>query len=208
MVSLDVRFNEEDRRAFDAQITRFQRDLGNAPEEAIRYGMIALLQSMRASTKQAPKRRKVRTSKTGRKVRVDLNRLFVAEGLDRATGGPKNIVIFAPDLATAKLHPKAKIRQWGLARSSWGWAMQELFGARSGARPGLARPSGAVETVKTIDRQSGNAECFVTNKLDYISKALVGGRGPAVQTAMARAAGTMKGRIERHINQATREAGY
>lgn len=205
---LDIRFNDADMKTFQQQIGRLQTELGDTPQDAGRQGMIALLQSMRASTKQAPRRRPVRASKTARSKRFHGNRIFNAEAIDRNNGGIKRIQIFAPDLATAKLHPRAQIKKWGLAKASWGWAMQELFGVSSGARSGLSRPVGSVDTKQIVDTKAGYYECFVTDKLDYISAALIGGRGPAMQTAMARAAGTIKGRIQNRINVATRNAGW
>jgi hypothetical protein len=205
---IDIRFNDADMETFQQQIGRLQIELGDTPQDAGRQGMIALLQSMRASTKQAPRRRPVKASKTARRKRFEGNRIFNAEAIDRANGGIKRIQIFAPDLATAKLHPRAQIKKWGLARASWGWAMQELFGGSSGARSGLSRPAGSVETKNINDTKSGYYECFVTNKLNYISRALMGGRGPAVNTAMARAANVIKGRIQHRINVATRNAGW
>jgi len=205
---IDIRFNDADMKTFQQQMGRLQVELGETPRDAGRQGMIALLQSMRASTKQAPRRRPVKASKTARRKRFEGNRIFNAEAIDRNNGGIKRIQIFAPDLATAKLHPKAQITKWGLAKASWGWAMQELFGGSSGARSGLSRPAGSVETMNVTDTKSGYFECFVTNRLNYISAALMGGRGPAVNTAMARAANVIKGRIQNRINVATRNAGW
>jgi hypothetical protein len=212
-LQLNMIMDEGSMALMQKQIQRRMADLGDTPETAIRVGFIAAMRSMQASTKVAPRRRKVRNPSResgARKLRMENNRLFIAEGIDRKNGGvPKNILIWAPDLATAKLSPKATIKKWGLAKSSWGWAMRDLFGGQAqGSRSGISQPAGSVAVSKIIDRGSGYAEATVQNKLDYISHALSGGRGPAVSTALARAAGAMKGRIDQAIKKATSEAGY
>jgi hypothetical protein len=211
--SLNLQMDEGSMTALQKQMQRRVSELGDTPETAIRVGFIAAMRSMQASTKVAPRRRKVRQpsrESNGRGVRSKGNRLFIAEGIDRNNGGvPKNILIWAPNLAIAKLSPKAQIKKWGLAKTSWGWAMQRLFGGQAqGARGGLAQPSGTLAVTKIIDRATGYAEAGVNNKLDYIAHALSGGRGPAVSTALSRAAGAMKGRIDQAVKKATSEAGY
>lgn len=207
-VTLNLQFDEASRAAFQRQLERFNRDLGNSPQDTLRVGTIALCRALQASTKVAPRRRKVTASRTSRRQRLQGNRIFKAEALDKTTGATVYLPIFAPDLPTAKLHPKARIRKYGLARSSWGWAMQRLFGAPASARSGLTEPPGSVHVSKMIDRATGYAQAVIENRLDYISKALQGGRGHALASAMARAAGAMKGRIDQAINKATRDAGY
>lgn len=209
MSALSIQFDPQDMADFDRQMHRRAEALGAAPEEAIRIGTIALLKSMRASTKISPKRRKVRrpTDRAAKKTRYKGNRLFIAEGMDRETGGIRKIQIWAPDLAAAKIHPKARIVKSGLAKNSWGWAMHALFQARSGSTDMFGQES-AMAVSKFVDRQTGYAEAVVENKLGYITKALQGGRGPAVSTAMGRAARSMREVINQKIDKATREAGY
>lgn len=214
--SIQLKFDPADVAALQAQMERRVRILGDSPADAVRIGTIALLRSMQASTKVAPRRRKVTreyltvvNTSTGKSRRRRIKHSYVAEGLDTRTGSPMRIPIRAWSLAEAKMHPRARIKRWGLAKASWGWAMQQLFGGSiGGARADLPRPASAIETSKMIDRVTGYAEAIITNRLGYISRALSGGRGPAVSTAMARAAATMRSRIDQAVKRATMEAGY
>lgn len=207
-VNVDRFFSEDDLRLLETQMKRRVNELGDTPSTAVRIGTIALVRSMQASSKMSPRRRKVRVSQTARRKRTHGNRIFIAQGMNRQTGGVKNIVIFAQNLSAAKQSPKATIKKWGLARASWGWGLRKLYGESTNGRPGLTMPAGTIEAEKLVDREDGYAQVIITNKLNYIAKALVGGRGPAVSTAYARAAGAMKGRIDQAVNKATREAGY
>ena len=203
--ALNYQFDPADKAAFDAQVARFRDVLGNTPGEAIRRGTIALCRSLQASTKTAPRRRAVNPDPRDRRRKnrlADGQRRFIIRRLDTRTGQPDPLYITAPDLARAKLHPAAQIRRHGLARASWGWAMQQLFSERSGARPGLVQPAGALRVSKRIDTAGGYSEVFIENRLHYISAALAGGRGPAVATAMARATATMRTRIDRELAKA------
>lgn len=209
MSAIKLQFDQQDIAEFDRQMHRRVQIMFDTPETAIRVGTIALLKSLRASTKKAPKRRKVRVprDKVARKVTYKGNRLFTAEGINRDTGAIRKIKIWAPDLACAKLHPKAKIVKSGLAKNSWGWAMHKLFTARSGSTDMFGQES-AMSVSKFSDRHTGYAEAVIENRLDYITKALQGGRGPSVASAMGRASRSMKNTIDRAIDKATREAGY
>lgn len=207
--AVTMRFDPADTAALRAQMDRRLGLLREGPQAVMRVGFIALCRSMRASTKVSPRRRKVRLPSVesgGRRARSEGNRLFLAEGLDRQTGGTKRIRIWAPSLAVAKLSPKARITKRGLAKASWGWAMQRLFDA-----PGsfdMFGQASAISVSKMFDRDTGYAEATVDNRLAYISKALSGGRGPCVSTAMRRAAESMRGATDAIIARATREAGY
>lgn len=204
--SLTMQFDNASYLAFQKQMARFGNILGNTPADAVRYGTIALCQALQTRTKKAPARRKVRVSQTSRRKRLkNGDRIFVAEVLNRDTGGIRNSVIFARDLATAKLSPKARIVKTKLAWSSWGWAMHKLYqeSPPSGSTA-IATPPGTLEVSKS--EKDGAASSSVVNKLDYISKAFNGGRGPAVSTAMAAAAGKMKGRISHMLKQAAQKA--
>jgi hypothetical protein len=210
-IKLDMFFEPGSMEELRKQMERRRTLCGDSAEDVIRIGTIAALQALQSSTKVAPQRRKVRlpSKESGaRKIRVARNRMFIAEGINRDTGGPKNIVIFAPDLACAKLHPKAQIKKWGLAKSSWGWAMHRLFAVRAqGVRGELSEPDGSIEVLKIIDRVNGFAQANIDNRLKYMDSALSGGRGQSLSTAMTRAANVMRSRIDRIIKQASMEVG-
>lgn len=206
--NLNIFFPPEDMAAIQEQIQRRHKILGDSPEACIRIGFIAACKSLRASTKEAPRRRKVRQIPSTRRVRKEGNKLFFAEGLNRTTGGLKNIMIWAPSLALAKLSPKAQIVKHGLGKDSWGWAMHRLFQQPSPGNAATVTPPGTLDVTKIFDRTTGYAEATVVNKLNYISHALSGGRGPAVSTALQRASASMRKVIDQKIDAATRAAGY
>ena len=96
------------------------------PKVAVRMGAVALLTSLRTSTKTAKKIAPVRTSKSGRGRRVDGKRIFYVERYDR-DGKLYRRTIFANSLAEAKQDRSAQIFYHGLAKASWGWTMHRLF---------------------------------------------------------------------------------
>lgn len=201
MIELSLLFPHADMQAFRTQMDRLITELGLAPEDAVRLGTIALLKSIRASTRRAPERRKVMVSRSARNRRVNGQRIFKVELYDRSTDSKTTRSIFAGSLAEAKRSPLANIRYAGLARASWGWSMQKLFGS---GRPNVKfqEPAGVVSTTKRGRGRSYEIE--ISNNLDYVSKAFNQGRGPAVSTAMARAASTLRGRIEQRLKGAMR----
>lgn len=201
MIELSLMFPQADMQAFRTQMDRLITELGVAPEDAVRLGTIALLKSLRASTRRAPARRKVMVARSARNRRVNGQRIFKVDLYDRSTDAKITRSIFAGSLAEAKRSPLANIRYAGAARASWGWAMQKLFGS---GRPNVKfnEPSGVISTTKRGRGRSYEIE--ISNNLDYVSKAFNQGRGPAVSTAMARAASTLRGRIEQRLKGAMR----
>ncbi len=199
MIALGLDFSKRDVSAFTAQMNRLINVLGTEPKVAVRMGAVALLTSLRASTKKAKKTATVRASKSARGRLVDGKRVFTVERYDR-DGRLTRRAIFAASLAEAKQSPSAQIFYSGLARASWGWAMRRLFPNKPSPKVGFREPQ---NILTAGERGTGrDYEIHVTNDLDYISKAFNFGRGPAVSTAMRRAAGTMKGRIDKRLKGA------
>lgn len=213
-VNMNLKFNEADMARFRSNLRRYQTELAKTPREALRVGVLTYLTSVRASTKQAPKRRKVRVSQKARRTRVtdklgNVKRIFVVEALDRKTGQTSNIPIFARTLAEAKEDPRAIIRKWGLAKKSWGWMMRKLYGQMLGGEvnpAAVVKPS-MVSATSRFDFDTGYSEAVLENKLEYMPSALSGSR-LAVSTALERANKSMESKIAMAVDKATREAGY
>lgn len=206
--TLTLTFDPQDIESWKQQMRRLNTHLGETKLAAARVGGIALLRAIQSSTPFSRPRRKVRVAKSAKNRRANGNRIFAMETLNTTTGAMFNIPLFYPDLATAKLHPGAKIRNQGLARMSWGWAMQTLFKQYSPANYRGHRPTDILRYYTENLDGTGDVRIEIENRVRYMSNILQGGRGPAVSSAMARAAQTMKGRIDQALKQATRDAGY
>lgn len=208
--SFSIQWSAADIAAWQAQMKARTTSLGETKQEAARAGGITLLKSLQASTIVSRQRRTVRPSKSAseKKSRVGRNQVFVMETLQSSTGAIRNIALFYPDLETAKMHPGARIRKRGLAKQSWGWAMRDLFGKYSSQEYRGPRPNDALRYY--VSNEAGEADSYIEieNRLGYIRKSLRGGGRLAVDTAMRRAANTIKGRIAYGVKKATREAGY
>lgn len=200
MIELSLDFPREDIAAFRDQMNRLINELGKTPEEAARMGMVAALKSMRASTRKGRKFRRMRRSTSARNKRWQGKQLFVMERLDSETGKTSNIPLWFSDQGEAKSYKGRKIRYSGLAKASWGWSMKRLFPNGAGQN-NVPRPRRAFMDVSQTGRGRDYAVA-VSNDLQYISQTFNTGRGPAVATAMRRAAQTMKGRIDQRLKGA------
>ena len=101
MIAIGLDFSKRDVSAFTAQMNRLINVLGTEPKVAVRMGAVALLTSLRASTKKAKKTATVRASKSARGRLVDGKRVFTVERYDR-DGRLTRRAIFAASLAEAK----------------------------------------------------------------------------------------------------------
>ncbi len=199
MVEVSMQVDRDTLNNFRAQMDRLVRELGKTPEVATRMGALALLKSLRAATKKAPARRKVRVDKTWKKKSRDAsgNRRFLMRKFDRKTGSEKDVQIWAPSLAEAKQSRLAVLHYRGLGKASWGWAAQRLFPSQ---RVGYGGRKPHREAFSVTQRGTGNGyELVVMNKVDFIGLALKGGESAAMSTAMRAATNTMFGRIEQRL---------
>lgn len=199
MVEVSIQVDRDTLNDFRAQMDRLVKELGKTPEDATRMGALALLKSLKAATKTAPARRKVRVDKTWNRKSRDAsgNQRFLMRKFDRKTGAEKDVQIWAPSLEEAKQSKLAVIHYRGLAKASWGWAAQRLF-PKQKVGYGGRKPQREVFAVTQSGK--GNAyEIVILNKLDYIGLALKGGESAAMSTAMRNATNTMFGRIEQRL---------
>ena len=199
MVEVSIQVDRDTLNDFRAQMDRLVKELGKTPEDATRMGALALLKSLKAATKTAPARRKVRVDKTWNRKSRDAsgNQRFLMRKFDRKTGAEKDVQIWAPSLAEAKQSKQTVIHYRGLAKASWGWAAQRLF-PRQKVGYGGRKPQREVFAVTQSGKGNGY-EIVIMNKLDYIGLALKGGESAAMSTAMRNATNTMFGRIEQRL---------
>ena len=199
MVEVSIQVDRGTLNDFRAQMDRLVKELGKTPEDATRMGALALLKSLKAATKTAPERRKVRVDKTwNRKARyASGNQRFLMRKFDRKTGAEHDVEIWAPSLAEAKQSRLAVMHYRGLAKASWGWSAQRLF---PGQKVGYEGRKPRREVFSVTQRGKGNGyEIVIMNKLDYIGLALKGGESAAMSTAMRSATNTLFGRIEQRL---------
>ena len=208
-----------------------QRDMRGA----LRSATIDLVKSLRAQTRKAPKmvpREDVRWGEsdpkyiTGTKNKGVLYRRVV---LTRWAHGTRRDKVHWQEVqtkyrsrktkkgiseswseATAAMLREArqrfgKVRQWGLAKKSWGWFMHALFGSITQDENPKAKldkrmvEGGMVEKREplpdgTIDLQAPiQCEITIINKLDYIRKALPPG---ALPLAVQRATNSIRHKID------------
>ena len=199
MVEVSIQVDRDTLNDFRAQMDRLVKELGKTPEDATRMGALALLKSLKAATKTAPARRKVRVDKTWNRKSRDAsgNQRFLMRKFDRKTGAEKDVQIWAPSLAEAKQSKQTVIHYRGLAKASWGWAAQRLFPSQKVGYGGR-KPQREVLAVTQSGKGNGY-EIVIMNKLDYIGLALKGGESAAMSTAMRNATNTMFGRIEQRL---------
>ena len=199
MVEVSIQVDRGTLNDFRAQMDRLVKELGKTPEDATRMGALALLKSLKAATKTAPARRKVRVDKTWNRKSRDAggNQRFLMRKYDRKTGAENDVQIWAPSLEEAKQSKLAVIHYRGLAKASWGWAAQRLFPSQ---KVGYGGRKPQREVLAVTQRGKGNGyEIVIMNKLDYIGLALKGGESAAMSTAMRNATNTMFGRIEQRL---------
>ena len=199
MVEVRIQVDRDTLNDFRAQMDRLVKELGKTPEDATRMGALALLKSLKAATKTAPARRKVRVDKTWNRKSRDAsgNQRFLMRKFDRKTGAEKDVQIWAPSLAEAKQSKLTVMHYRGLAKASWGWAAQRLFPSH---KVGYEGRKPQREAFAVTQRGKGNGyEIVILNKLDYIGLALKGGESAAMSTAMRAATNTLFGRIEQRL---------
>ena len=206
MVDLTLDFDKADLARFDDTLKRFARERNKSAEQAIKYGVINLIGSLRSSTRIAKERRKVYVPKTKaeKKMRDKFGRrLFYVEGYD-ANGSLSLAKLWAFSKKDALRRKATKIVNRGLAKLSWGWALKDLYGKnlpqhdvhKSGVKI-LGR------TITTRKIKSGSEQAVeIINELNYISKALKTKGKTAVNTAMQRATKSIKKKLDDNLKKA------
>ncbi len=192
MVAISLHFKPEDVASFRNQMNRAVRQLRKTPREAVRWATVIFLTSIRASTKQSRKARKVKELKNGR---VEITGYFFDRTKGEKVESKRTYYrhSFAGDINRA-----AKIHYSGLAKKSWGWMMQDLFKRSAGA--------GIFKRVRDVSEatQSGrdwDYKIALTNKLDYAEKAFRTTGRTSIDTAVRRASSGLEKRINRILER-------
>lgn len=204
--AIQIEFPESDRRVMFAQLERARKELGKSLGQAVRFAAWSVATSLGASTKVSKKVRNVRMVRVNRKdwgaVREYKEGRKVFEVEDWRWGSPpKHFKVTASSLGEAKKKNRARIRKYGLAKSSWMWGVRALgAGAKFGGLGPIAR-SKARDAISVTKKLSGlDPFIEIRNKLGYIRSALEG--GPAeINTAMGRAARHMAHVIDANIKK-------
>lgn len=210
---------QADINAFTAALARYEKETKRDMRGAVRSATIDLVRSLRKRTRKAPKmvaREDVRfgesdpkyiTGTKGEARGIEFRRVVVSRW---SHGRRSNHVHWQPVLAKmrqrrgtfAVTESKAKmlrdareryggIRQWGLAKKSWGWFMHALFQKSvQDENPNARLKSGTVE--KELIEREGEISITIANRLDYIRKALHPG---ALSASLRAAANTINKKI-------------
>ncbi len=211
VLSINCDVSKLDVKAFTAALARYEKETKRDMRGAVRSATIDLVRSLRKRTRRAPKmvaREDVRfgesdpkyiTGTTGRARGTEFRRVVVARW---SRGRKVNRVHWQP--VEAKMRTRrgrfvveeakaamlrgarerfGKIRQWGLAKKSWGWFMHAIF-QRSAhdENPDARLRPGVVE--KEMVERDGEISITIVNRLDYIRNALQ----PGALSASLRAA--------------------
>ncbi len=206
MVDLTLDFDKADLARFDDTLKRFAKERNKSAEQAVKYGVINLIGSLRSSTRIAKERRKVYVpkNKVEKKMRDKFGRrLFYVEGYD-ANGSLSLAKLWAFSKADALRRKSTKIVNRGLAKLSWSWALRNLYGSRMPQhnvhKSGVEILTRTVSTRKIKTAKEHAAE--IINELRYISKAFKTKGKTAVNTAMRRATNGMVKKLDNDLKKA------
>ena len=218
-IRLSMHVPAADVKAFTDALKRYGKETKRDMRGAIRSATLDLVRSLRARTRKAPKvvpRADVRwgesapkyiTGTKGDARGVEFRRVVVTRWTH---GARKNGVHwqrvrakmrqrrgrFTVTESKAEMMRNAreqfgKIRQWGLAKKSWGWFMHALF-QRSvpDENPKARIRSGMVD--KAMVERDGSMSITIVNKLEYIRRALQPG---ALSSSLRAAANSINKKI-------------
>lgn len=198
--AISIQFPEADRRALFAQIERARKELGKSLGQALRFAGYSIALTLGKSTRVSAKKRDVFEVK--------------GRGVDKADwkarrkylityfrgGQPRTFERYGNNLSDPRIKKAREVKNYGLAKSSWMWAVRSLGGggASFGGTSGKAREK-AQRYIETRKQLSGdNPEIRITNKLNYIQSAIIGGMA-GVDSAMGRAARYMMRVIDANV---------
>ena len=188
-------FPPNDLREFNRMLSLMESRLGKDTGESTRWGMYHAAKAAAASTKKAPKRRRLLRNK-------GVNEQFPASEYPYmvkvwAQGREEPMEVFV-DRVNAK---ERRIKRSGLAKNAWKWGITRM-GMRAGARQGYASRRSVVVDDKS---KALNPEIAMTSVLPYAGKALKGSGNQAVSTIMRRASNSMRKYMERRLKQRIQE---
>jgi hypothetical protein len=198
--AISIQFPEADRRALFAQIERARKELGKGLGQAIRFAGYSVALTLGKSTRVAKKKREAFEVK-GRGVdKADwkARRKYLITSF--RGGQPRPFERYGDSLNDPRIKKAREVKNYGLAKASWMWAVRSLGGGGPsfGGTSGKAREK-AQRYIETRKQLSGdNPEIRITNKLNYIRSAIIGGMA-GVDSAMGRAARYMMRVIDANV---------
>jgi hypothetical protein len=170
--------------------------------KAMKRGVNALLNSIAASTKVAPKNRPVKHRPSLKTPRKDL-KAFSVEGWFGKPRTHQNRIVYAKNLTNAK-NTHGKISRRGLARLTWKLAAKDLanrFAVKVPTLESAITGKVAAEHIEAKSNYKGHdVYAEIHNSLPYINKALEGGP-KTVDTAFDRAASGLIKSVDKQIER-------
>jgi hypothetical protein len=210
MVTTEIEVDQRDVDRLSRTIDRASEALGKSTREAVQWGGVLFAQSMSPRTKISDKKRKVvempiqRITTSGRAdrryARFGMKYWKAGVELVRPLGGVgKGAYKRYKSRAEARRDRRTNIGRSGLAKKTWAWAARHMA---SGGTADIMR----VQNVATIEWggvRYVDSNVRITNRLRYIDKALIGGRG-AIDSALTAASNKMEHLITQRLEEAVR----
>lgn len=231
MIVFNVEVNPASVRNFERACERFEKDLGDSQGTALRRGTLIFLKMVRSQTRRSPKvvpRKDVRWGNSDPKyiTRKDWQQFRRVVVTRWSKGAKKQSVHWQPVLekmlqrrgrfivqeSKAEMlrdarHRYGQIRNWGLAKRSWGWFMKAMF--HQSMRD--ENPKSRIDSrmVKKEIREVHTAEkagvvIILTNKLAYIRSAMPPG---AINHALRAATRQINGFINEVLKKRAAQFG-
>lgn len=183
-----LHFEAGDIERIKALFARFQRETGKDMQDAVRWMSYYVLASVSASTSQAPKKRKVYAN-PGTKAWPQRDFPWYVDVWKR--GKVSEFYIPRDEGRDAKIRT---IKRRGLAKSSWLWASADLGKRVKTPQPRMAGVASGVFKQSALDPKA-----IITNRLEYLMKALKGSGPQAINSAMTRAANRAEANLEKRL---------
>lgn len=164
---------------------RLRDELHLSEEKSVMYAANWVLRSLAAGTRKAPKRRKLlpnpgKASRAGKDLQFNSARFPYRVEVWGRDGVADWVYIPRGETRTHKAIP---IKRAGLAASSWRWMLPEIGQAMGST---LVKPMAGVTSVAVV--KGSDPSVTMTNRLDYIERAVrLGGKGD-IGAAFGRAA--------------------
>lgn len=201
MIDISFNFPQDQLAEMNRQIERLVQVSRKGGEHAIKRAMMFVLKSFRATTKEAPKRRKVERADfiqtRRRKDQRNDGGLFKVIAFNRKSGKEEPRIFAADSLSEAREHPLTIIKFSGLAKRSWGWAMRDLFSTGGDTDSGFRRKPGMVET--KVDKSEGQFAMRVDDNIRYVTEAFKTKGRATADNIIKRAGNNIRKDVERAI---------
>ena len=230
MVAFEAEVSQASIDGLKKALDDYQAKMGRGTRDALRSVTIDVVKSLRKNTRSAPKqvlRGDVRLGTAdpkyltrkgggGRLRRVSILRWFngmkVPKSHWQQVGTQKvrrrSGEVVEREMTKAALLREARknyggVRNWGLAKQSWGWFMKALFNQSLQDRNPKAKIDGRMVD-KAMEERDGKLSITIVNRLDYIRKAMFPG---AVEVAVRSALRSIQWKIQNLCETTRRRFG-